>query len=289
MNYFSVIGRLGGLSGKGSPAKKKAAIKAAKCRWAKHTKQKVILRLTNDGLILSHQIPGLEEVLAAHKYTKTESGGLTVQPISVYHQAPGTSEPVISPRLLSRVTDHLDQLRRTYKIDDTEVTLVRPEIPENSTDLSAREMRVLSRMLKSRFGAFAYLREQRRQPFIVELVSTFKNFRGIIVAPKVDEAKALREALNLRLQTNIGLLAENSAEKERITVVTWEALTQGVIDPDDCDLIVATNIPKKGYKRLGSILSFRNSVRYGFIGQENRSSLRTLEAELAFGPFIKVQ
>lgn len=289
--YFSDLGRKGGRAGRGSPRKRLSAIAAAKARWSKSPGRPVDLTVCGHALRVSRQIPGLPAGIGC-KVGRRKGQVIEYRADTLVTKDNGGY--VVPGGIMERVKDFLAKKGIKTRViweDRLRIHSLTPDWDVALEDLNYRQRREMKRLIKQPFGALC--RSNCPISVILRMLQAYPRVRALIVCEETQQLFDLEDVLRRHLKETIGVLAraatESQLSQERVTLLTAPYLRSGIIDADECDLLIFPRCPRTSYDRVYQAhVAFPSAWRLGFLGKEKRGRLRSLIAEAAFGSVVEL-
>jgi hypothetical protein len=291
-SFFAKIGRKGGLAGKGSPAKRKSAIAAAKARWGTHKARSVVLTVEGDDVYISRDVPGMEKALSSYTRKRGEKGLIAERVSYLFSDGGRLFTPVT---LLSRLQKFLQEQKVPYKIKwvtPPAYKRLRADLHIDLGDWSYRERRALARLLKQPAGGLCDAKPEDRERIMTAVLTAFHGARTIIVVEETERLFELHRELQHLLREPIGILSDGVQEgllsQERITLMTPAYIKSGIIPQEECEILIFDRCPRSVFTRVQKARwVFPKAWRLAFLGKEKRGDGRMFLAEVEFGPLVE--
>lgn len=168
--FFQKIGKMGGLAGAGSEAKRASAIKAAQERWRIHREQTpskpLTLEVRGNRVWTSENVPGLRKPLTGTHAYREEGKAIVIRRKTCFLEDQSNSTQHFPLQLLSRVENYLNSKEIPYQVKWVDS---RPKVePSYPQKIQAREARLVNRLLRQPCGGIAMLPNMQKE--VVELI-----------------------------------------------------------------------------------------------------------------------
>jgi hypothetical protein len=287
-SFYSENGRIGGRAGKGSAKKKASATAAAHVRWSRRPDRVVKLTMCDRWLTISRNVPGLKVALSYYE-RKTVDGKIVAKRESALFKDGATwcTFPTLLDRVKEFFIDASIQFKVVWKSPEA-YKEAECDIAGAAASFNYRDQRCLKRLLKLPVGGLCRIPDERRVDVMVAALEAFQKVPAVVVIEELELLLRLRKVLQHRLRRPIGILTKKVQDSENVTVMTPAYLKSGVINRDNCAVLIFERVPRliKSQRLTDSLLHFHPLWKLGFLGDETRGPDRRFLAELMFGPVV---
>lgn len=286
-SYFSRIGRLGGQSGKGSPARQKSAKNAAIARWESEAKVsgKLVITVERRYLTFSYLCPELERVLQ-FVYRQRKGHSIEAKKTS-FLSLNGETHSAPLP-FLTAIEKALKKFKIKYR-----VTWNRPRPPRAQftsmalAGLRTREVRALRTLRRLPFGGVLIANNDRLNDLLISIVMSYTGHRVVVVINSLHQLSGMRFWLQQNLNEPVGALTGLNADSERVVLTTPYQLQTPVISTCNVGLLVFMDPPRKVGRSVEPVFRFEDAFRVA-ITSVRISPPYSVYREVLFGPEVPV-